>query len=136
MPYVDELTHRISQIMNNKVDKGHDMEAHQVTHLEVCNDNASPVKEKGNVDTVHNDEALKVLTAYDGDPTWVPEQEKKVRMKIDRRLLPILAVTFGLQYYDKTMISQAVGVSISFPNAKINICPRCRPSLVSAKTCN
>lgn len=60
------------------------------------------------VDTVHTDEAMKVLAAYSGDQDYTVQEEKKVRNKIDWRLLPILVVTYGLQYYDKTMISQAV----------------------------
>jgi len=60
------------------------------------------------VDTVHHDEALKVIARYAGDETWSEEEEKKLRHKIDRRLLVILCVTYGLQYYDKAMLSQAV----------------------------
>ncbi|KIW92743.1 uncharacterized protein Z519_06591 [Cladophialophora bantiana CBS 173.52] len=59
------------------------------------------------VDTVHNDEAIKVITRYTGPQTWEPEEEKKLRRKLDRRLLPILCVTYALQYYDKAMISVA-----------------------------
>jgi hypothetical protein len=57
------------------------------------------------VDTLHNDEGLRVLANYQGDETWTAEEEKKLTRKIDRRLLSILCVTYGLQYYDK-----AVGV--------------------------
>jgi hypothetical protein len=60
------------------------------------------------VDTVHNDEALKVLAHYDGDQTWTEKEETKLRRKIDRRLLSILCITYGLQYYDKAMLGQAV----------------------------
>jgi hypothetical protein len=60
------------------------------------------------VDTLHNDEALKVLAAYQGDETWTEEEEKKLTRKIDQRLLSILCITYGLQYYDKAMLSQAV----------------------------
>lgn len=63
------------------------------------------------IDTVHTDEAMKVLAAYSGNQTWTAKEEKKVRNKIDKRLLPILVVTYALQYYDKTMISQAVSLS-------------------------
>lgn len=65
------------------------------------------------VDTVHDDEAMKVFASYDGDQTWNAAEEKQLRKKIDRRLLPILCLTYALQYYDKGMISQAVRVSIS-----------------------
>jgi hypothetical protein len=60
------------------------------------------------VDTLHNDEALKVLANYQGDETWTTEEERKLTRKIDRRLLSILCITYGLQYYDKAMLSQAV----------------------------
>ncbi|KAH7146133.1 major facilitator superfamily domain-containing protein [Dactylonectria macrodidyma] len=59
------------------------------------------------VDTVHKDEALRVLQAYDGDEAWTDKEEKKLRRKIDWRLMPVLCVTYGLQYYDKAMLGQA-----------------------------
>jgi hypothetical protein len=62
------------------------------------------------VDTVHNDEALKVLAHYAGSETWEPMEEKRLVRKIDRRLVSILCVTYGLQYYDKAMLSQAVSI--------------------------
>lgn len=60
------------------------------------------------VDTLHKDEALKVLANYQGEETWTEDEEKKLTRKIDRRLLSILCITYGLQYYDKAMLSQAV----------------------------
>ncbi|KAF2727747.1 MFS transporter [Polyplosphaeria fusca] len=65
------------------------------------------LKHTKTVDTVHQDEALKVLAQYAGDATWTPEEEKKIIRKIDRRLVSILCITYGLQYYDKAMLSQA-----------------------------
>lgn len=62
------------------------------------------------VDTVHDDEAMKVFASYDGDQSWDATEEKQLRKKIDRRLLPILCLTYALQYYDKGMISQAVSL--------------------------
>ncbi|KAF5656338.1 allantoate permease [Fusarium circinatum] len=59
------------------------------------------------VDTVHQDEAMKVLEAYSGDEVWTEAEEKKLRRKIDWRLMPVLCATYGLQYYDKAMLSQA-----------------------------
>lgn len=47
------------------------------------------------VDTVHKDEAMKVLANYVGDEAWDKEEEKRLRRKIDRRLLPILCFTYG-----------------------------------------
>jgi len=61
-----------------------------------------------NVDTVHKDEAMKVLVAYDGDQSWTDDEEKKLRRKIDWKLMPILCFTYSLQYYDNAMLGQAV----------------------------
>lgn len=60
------------------------------------------------IDTVHDDEAVKVLATYHGDQTWTPEEEKKLRRKIDWKLLPVLCGTYCLLYYDKAMLGQAV----------------------------
>ncbi|KAJ5116537.1 hypothetical protein N7456_000885 [Penicillium angulare] len=59
------------------------------------------------LDTVHNDEAIKVLANYTGDETWTDEEEKRLLRRIDWKLMPILCITYGLQYYDKAMYSQA-----------------------------
>jgi MFS family permease len=65
------------------------------------------LKQTATIDTLHNDEALRVLANYAGDETWTEAEEKLVVRKIDRRLLPLLILTYGLQYYDKAMLSQA-----------------------------
>ncbi|KAF2426568.1 MFS transporter [Tothia fuscella] len=65
------------------------------------------LKKTQTVDTVHNDEALKVLAHYSGDQDWTEKEEKQLRHKVDRRLLSILCITYGLQYYDKAMLGQA-----------------------------
>ncbi|KAL1955029.1 hypothetical protein VTO42DRAFT_320 [Malbranchea cinnamomea] len=64
-----------------------------------------PVK----IDTVHNDEALKVrnLARYQGDLNWDEKEEKHLARRIDRKLLPLLCLTYGLQYYDEAMLSHA-----------------------------
>ncbi|OAL32387.1 hypothetical protein AYO22_00409 [Fonsecaea multimorphosa] len=59
------------------------------------------------IDDRHNDEGMKVLARYTGPQTWDDKEEQQLRRKIDRRLLPILVICYGLQYYDKAMISQA-----------------------------
>jgi hypothetical protein len=95
-------------------------------------DAVAELKKTITVDTIHNDEGMKVLANYTGDETWTEQEEKKVQRRIDRRLLPILCATYGLQvrclrprqhneksgadsrlrfvtqYYDKAMLSQAV----------------------------
>ena len=84
--------------MSDSISVGKDANA---AHLE-------ELKKTITVDTLHKDEALKVLANYQGEETWTEEEEKKLTRKIDRRLLSILCITYGLQYYDKAMLSQAV----------------------------
>lgn len=66
------------------------------------------LKHTRTIDTIHQDEALKVLAQYAGDESWTPEEEKKLVRRLDRKLISLLVVTYGLQYYDKAMLSQAV----------------------------
>lgn len=82
---------------NNEVEK---------TKTEAIDD----LKRTTTVDTLHNDEAVRVLANYTGDTEWSDAEEKKLVKKIDRRLLSIVVTTYGLQYYDKAMLSQAVGI--------------------------
>lgn len=65
------------------------------------------LKHTKTIDTIHNDEALRVLAQYAGDLEWTPEEEKKLVRRLDRKLLSLLIITYGLQYYDKAMLSQA-----------------------------
>lgn len=62
---------------------------------------------KNSLTATADDEAAKVLASYDGPLTWTDDEEKKLRRKIDWRLMPVLCMTYGLQYYDKAMIGQA-----------------------------
>lgn len=57
---------------------------------------------------IHRDKGANVLDTYDGDKEWTTEEENKLRRKIDYKLMPILCFTYGLQYYDKAMLGQAV----------------------------
>ena len=50
-------------------------------------------EDKVQVDTVHNDEAIKVLAHYSGDSEWEEKEEKKLARKIDWRLMPVLCAT-------------------------------------------
>ncbi|KAF4439158.1 transporter [Fusarium acutatum] len=59
------------------------------------------------IDTMHNDEALKVVVGYSGEASWTPEEEKRLVKKIDRRILVIVVITFGVQFYDKYLFSHA-----------------------------
>lgn len=58
------------------------------------------LKKTPTIDTVHNDEAMKVLATYSGEETWDEKEEKRVQRKIDKRLLPILCATYGLVSLD------------------------------------
>lgn len=60
------------------------------------------------VDTHKNDEGLEVIAKYQGDEAWTDQEERNLVRKIDWRLLSILVLTFGLQFYDKALLSQAV----------------------------
>ncbi|KAJ5568085.1 hypothetical protein N7450_010571 [Penicillium hetheringtonii] len=66
--------------------------------------NLPEIEKTATVDTVHNDEAIKVLANYTGDEVWTDEEERKLLRRIDWKLMPILCVTYGLQYYDKAML--------------------------------
>jgi hypothetical protein len=46
------------------------------------------------VDTVHNDEAMRVFAQDHGEDTWDPAEEKRLLRKLDWRLLPLLCATY------------------------------------------
>lgn len=48
------------------------------------------------VDTLHNDEAVRILARHGSNETWTPDEEKKLRRKIDRKLLTILCKFPGM----------------------------------------
>lgn len=85
---------------------------HSTGHQDTSAKALEELKHIRTVDTVHQDEALKVLARYAGDESWTPAEEKAVTRKIDKKLIWILMVTYGLQYYDKAMLSQAVSISL------------------------
>lgn len=71
---------------------------------------ANTIKKSQTVDTLRDDEALQVLANHDGDQHWDEAEENRLRRKIDWRLMPVLCMTYCLQYYDKAMLSQAVSI--------------------------
>lgn len=81
---------------------------HAAHHDETPPSVQEELKTTETIDTVHQDEALKVLATYEGETSWEAKEEKRLVKKIDRRLMSILCITYGLQYYDKAMLSQAV----------------------------
>lgn len=89
----------------------------QLTTLSTMAANEADSVEKNNETTVqeaeadvdiHRDKGANVLDTYDGDKDWTKEEENRLRRKIDYKLMPILCFTYGLQYYDKAMLGQAV----------------------------
>lgn len=73
------------------------------------------------IDTVHGDEALKIMAAgHGGSDTWEAHEEKKLVRKIDLRLMPILCITYGIQYADKAMLAQAVSPLLASPQSTMN----------------
>jgi len=86
------------------VERNEKMAIGHIDHVAESIDN----KDLAQIDTVHNDEAVKVIAGYNGDLEWSTEEESKLRKKIDWKLMPILCITYGLQYYDKAMLGQAV----------------------------
>lgn len=61
-----------------------------------ANSTAAEIKRSITIDTLHNDEAVKVLANYTGPETWDQKEEKRLVKRIDRRLLPILCTTYGI----------------------------------------
>lgn len=84
-----------------------DIEKQPVERHENKQASLEELRQVTSVDTVHQDEALKVLAQYAGDKGWTAEEEKTLTRKIDWKLIPLLCITYGLQYYDKAMLSQA-----------------------------
>ena len=80
----------------------------EIERHEAIEETVAEAKKAVEIDTVHQDEAMKVLATYDGDLRWTEAEEKTLLRKIDFRLMPILILTYGLQYYDKAMLAQAV----------------------------
>jgi hypothetical protein len=70
-------------------------------HTATSGSDGTELKKTLTIDTVHNDEALKVLATYSGEETWDEKEEKLVTTKIDKRLLPILCATYGLVSFRK-----------------------------------
>lgn len=57
--------------------------------------------------TAADDEAAGVIANYSGPLTWAPEEEKRLRRRIDLTVMTCLCMTYFLQYYDKAMLGQA-----------------------------
>jgi hypothetical protein len=102
-----------------------------VEKQEIASQPLDELKRTPTIDTIHQDEALKVLGRYAGDTAWTPNDEKKLVRRIDRKLLSVLVITYGLQYYDKAMLSQAV--SYTSVDELIKLCLMCKGALWFAR---
>ncbi|OBT52226.1 hypothetical protein VE04_07541, partial [Pseudogymnoascus sp. 24MN13] len=71
------------------------------------NEDLCEAKKVQTFDTLHDDEALRVIANYQENETWSTVEEKHLLRKIDYQLMPILFFTYALQYHDKAMLSQA-----------------------------
>ncbi|KAF1948183.1 hypothetical protein CC80DRAFT_556597 [Byssothecium circinans] len=65
-----------------------------------------------------------MLGRYAGDTTWTPEEEKKLNLRLDRKLIRLLTITYRLQYYDKAMLSQAA-LFVLREDLHLNVGDRC-----------
>lgn len=69
------------------------------------------IKAYSSVDSYHRDEATQIIeeyTAQGGAQEWADFEERRLRRRIDWRLVPVLCFTLFLQFYDKNIIAQAV----------------------------
>ena len=84
-----------------------------------------------NIDTVHGDEALKVIAAAGGDDYWTEQEESKLVRRIDWQLLPVLCLVYGVQFYDKAMLVSPIARSAdSFVLADISVVPSGEQSMI------
>lgn len=69
------------------------------------------IKSYPSADSYRRDEASRIIEEYaaqGGAQEWAEFEEKRLRRKIDWRLVPVLCFTLFLQFYDKNIIAQAV----------------------------
>ncbi|POS81019.1 allantoate permease [Diaporthe helianthi] len=93
---MSEATHKNVEVVSTKGD-------HDAGRL-------SNEKNLSNVDSFHHDEAAQIVAEYvaaGGSEEWSELEEKNLVRKIDRRLLPVLAFTYMLMWYDKGILAQA-----------------------------
>jgi hypothetical protein len=66
------------------------------------------VKPERATGSLHQSEATTTSVLHHEQQGWMPQEEQNLIRRLDRVLLPLLVVSYGLQYYDKAMLSQAV----------------------------
>lgn len=84
-----------------------DQEKDVVKQVDTTPQTLEELRNAKTIDTLHSDEAIRVLAQYAGDLDWTPEEERRLVRRLDRKLISLLVTTYGLQYYDKAMLSQA-----------------------------
>lgn len=63
------------------------------------------------IDEIRRDEAVQIIEDYiaaGGQQEWTEWEEKRLKRKIDWKLIPVVAVTMFFQLYDKNIMAQAV----------------------------
>jgi ACS family allantoate permease-like MFS transporter len=79
--------------------------------IEMTASSDAPEKLEGtilkHVDKNDVDEAYKIFASQGETIVITPEEEKKLLRKIDRNLMPLLCIVYGLNYLDKTTVSYA-----------------------------
>ena len=79
-----------------------DLEKDTVVRDETTPQTLEGLSKTKTIDTVHNDEALRVLAQYAGNTSWTPEEEKKLVRKVDLYLFPMIWLMYLLSYMDRT----------------------------------
>ncbi|KAL3445409.1 major facilitator superfamily domain-containing protein [Aspergillus insuetus] len=57
--------------------------------------------------SIEGNQAQTIISSYTGNQEWSPTEEKRLVRKIDLHLMSLLALSYGLQYYDKALLGQA-----------------------------
>lgn len=99
--------------MERKGDAG--VEVKELERVESASEKDLELSRTTSVDSAHYDEALKILEDHiknGGEESWTEQEEKRLRRKVDWRLIPVVCLSYGLQAYDKAMLSQAVSISV------------------------
>lgn len=110
---MSEEIHKDVEIVVIKSD--HDDHMPQLSRMSAHSSSEKTLRNVESVDSFHHDEAAKILADYvaaGGPEEWSALEEKNLIRKIDRRLLPVLAFTFFLTWYDKGILSQAVSIHL------------------------
>ncbi|WRT70523.1 uncharacterized protein IL334_007521 [Kwoniella shivajii] len=87
-------------------EKGHEAEMIEMANEGHIDEDALPSK-MVKLDQGHADIYYEALERYPNDSTINPEDEKRLKRKLDRRILPLLGICYFFYYVDKTTLSYA-----------------------------